>query len=113
MATLLLTAAGSALGEFVAGPIGAAIGQAAGALGGALLQPGVSQQTRLHVGPRLTKIAGVLFLTTWHHYLGRARKAFVAGRRDKTSKFWRMTNELPFLAAIVMVMAVTTEFGHP
>lgn len=37
MATLLLSAAGSALGEFVAGPIGAIVGQAAGALGGALL----------------------------------------------------------------------------
>lgn len=59
MATLLLSAAGSALGEFVAGPIGAIVGQAAGALGGALLQPGPSAQARLHVGPRLTKIAGV------------------------------------------------------
>jgi putative membrane protein len=61
----------------------------------------------------LTKLAGVLFLLWWHHYLGRARKALADGRRDKTSKFWRATNELPFLAAIVMVMAVTTEFGHP
>ena len=61
----------------------------------------------------LTKIAGVLFLLWWHHYLGRARKALAAGRRDKSAKFWRRTNELPFIAAIVMVMAVTTEFGHP
>jgi putative membrane protein len=59
-----------------------------------------------------TKIVGILFLTGWHAYLSQARKAFVAGRRDRTSKFWRMTNELPFLAAIVMVIAVTTEFGR-
>ncbi|WP_243625913.1 CopD family protein [Phenylobacterium hankyongense] len=59
----------------------------------------------------VTKLAGVLFLTGWHHYLGRARKAFAAGRNTRSNRFWRMTNELPFLAAIVMVLAVTTEFG--
>jgi putative membrane protein len=60
----------------------------------------------------LAKLAGVVFLTWWHHYLGTARKGFVAGRRNKSAKFWRMTNELPFIAAIVMVLAVTTEFGR-
>ena len=59
----------------------------------------------------LTKLAGVLFLTGWHHYLGRARKAFAEGRNRRSNKFWRMTNELPFLAAIAMVFAVTLEFG--
>jgi putative membrane protein len=58
----------------------------------------------------LVKIAGIVFLASWHGFLARARKGFVAGRRDKTGKFWRMTNELPFLAAIVMVLAVTLEF---
>ncbi len=60
----------------------------------------------------LTKIAGIIFLTTWQFLLLRSYKGFVAGRRDRTGKFWRMTNELPFLAAIVMVIAVTTEFGN-
>jgi putative membrane protein len=60
----------------------------------------------------LTKIAGIVFMTSWHHVLSRARKGFVAGRRDRTAKFWRMTNELPFLAAVVMVLAVTTKFGN-
>jgi putative membrane protein len=60
----------------------------------------------------LAKLAGVLFLTGWHHYLGVARKAFAEGRNQRSGKFWRMTNELPFLAAIVMVLAVTTEFGR-
>ncbi len=59
----------------------------------------------------LVKLAGVLFLTTWHHYLGRARTALAAGRRDRSERFWRATNELPFLAAIVMILAITTKFS--
>jgi putative membrane protein len=60
----------------------------------------------------IAKLAGVLFLTGWHHYLGLARKAFVAGRNSRSNRYWRAVNELPFLAAIVMVLAVTTEFGR-
>jgi putative membrane protein len=56
------------------------------------------------------KLAGVLFLSGWHGFLAGARKKFVAGTNTRSEKFWRMTNELPFLAAIVMVLAVTTEF---
>ena len=59
----------------------------------------------------LTKLAGVLFLTWWHHYLGTARRAFAEARNLRSARFWRMTNELPFLAAVVMVLAVTLEFG--
>ncbi len=60
----------------------------------------------------LTKIAGIVFITGWHAFLQISYSGFAAGRRDRTGKFWRMTNELPFLAAIVMVIAVTTEFGN-
>lgn len=60
----------------------------------------------------LVKLAGVLFLTGWHHYLAISRKVFAAGRNRHSDRFWRATNELPFLAAIVMVLAVTTEFGR-
>jgi len=59
----------------------------------------------------LVKIAGILFLTVWHHYLALARKRFEKDENRRSEKFWRMTNELPFLAAIAMVLAVTTEFG--
>ena len=59
----------------------------------------------------LVKLAGVLFLTGWHHYLGRARAALAEGRRDRSERFWRMTNEVPFLVAIVMILAVTTKFA--
>ncbi|HEY3797919.1 MAG TPA: CopD family protein [Caulobacteraceae bacterium] len=58
----------------------------------------------------LTKLAGVLFLTWWHHYLGVARTKIAAGQRPHTERFWRMTNELPFLAAIVMIIAIVTKF---
>jgi putative membrane protein len=58
----------------------------------------------------LVKLAGVVFLTAWHMYLGRARKSFLEGRNQRSERYWRMVNELPFIAAIIMVLAVTTEF---
>jgi len=65
----------------------------------------------LHQPWMIAKIAGIVFLTWWHHYLATSRKRLAAGTSTKSEKFWRATNELPFLAAIVMVIAVTTEFG--
>ena len=41
----------------------------------------------------------------------RGRKAFMVGTNKRPEKFWRAVNELPFLAAIAMVLAVTLEFG--
>jgi protoporphyrinogen IX oxidase len=58
----------------------------------------------------LTKLVGVVFLSGWHGFLAGARKKFAAGTQVRSEKFWRMSNELPFLAAVVMVLAVTTEF---
>lgn len=65
----------------------------------------------LHTPWMLAKLAGVLFLSGWHHYLAIARKRLAAGARTRSERYWRMTNELPFLAAIVMVLAVTLEIG--
>jgi len=59
----------------------------------------------------ITKLAGVVFMIGWHHFLGASRKRFAAGINQRSARFWKMTNELPFLAAIIMVIAVTTEFG--
>ena len=59
----------------------------------------------------LTKLAGVIFLTVWQGYLAIAANRFASGSNTRSEKFWRMTNELPFLAAILMVLAVTVEFG--
>ena len=61
----------------------------------------------------IAKLAGVFFLFAWHGFLSKARKRFEAGTNIRSEKFWRATNELPFLAAIIMVIAVTTEFGRP
>ena len=60
----------------------------------------------------VTKLLGVVFLLGWHGFLAGARRAFAEGRNQRSGKFWRMTNELPFIAAIVMVLSVTLEFGH-
>ena len=69
--------------------------------------PGVMLQPWL-----LTKLVGGVFQTGWHHFLAVARKRFAKGTNTRSEKFWRLTNELPFVAAIVMVIAVTTEFGR-
>jgi putative membrane protein len=58
----------------------------------------------------LAKLSGVVFLTVWHQFLGRGLRAFARGNNSRSEKFWRATNELPFLAAIVMVLSVTTKF---
>ena len=58
----------------------------------------------------IAKIAGILFLTGWHHYLAKAGKRFAAGTNQRSERYWRMTNELPFIAAIVMVLSVTLEW---
>jgi putative membrane protein len=59
----------------------------------------------------ILKLFGVAFLVTWHLYLGRARVILSRGLRPRSTKFWRMTNELPMLAAIVIVLSVTTKFA--
>lgn len=59
----------------------------------------------------VVKLLGVVFLFGFHGFLARARKTFAAGQNRRPDKFWRMVNELPFVAAIVMVLAVTLEFG--
>jgi putative membrane protein len=71
---------------------------------------GLHDASFLHTPWMITKIVGIVFLTWWHHFLGRGRKRFAAGTNTRSEKFWRAVNELPFLAAIVMVIAVTTEF---
>lgn len=59
----------------------------------------------------LTKLAGILFLSGWHGFLSGARRAFAENRNKRSERFWRMTNELPFIAVIVIVLSVTTKFG--
>ncbi len=58
----------------------------------------------------ITKLVGVVLLAGWHGFLAGERKKIAAGSSTKTGRFWRMTNEIPFLLAIVMVLSVTTEW---
>ena len=37
-------------------------------------------------------------------------RQIAAGERPRTAKFWRATNEIPFLVAVIVVLAVTLEF---
>ncbi len=59
----------------------------------------------------LTKLSGAVVLTAWHLFLGRSRRAFAAGLNTRSERFWRAANEVPFVLAIIMVLAVTTKFG--
>ena len=58
----------------------------------------------------VTKLVGVFLLAGWHGFLAGERKKIAAGTSTKTGRFWRMTNEIPFVLAIIMVLSVTTEW---
>lgn len=64
----------------------------------------------LHEPWMVVKLTGVLLVTAWHHELAVARKRFLQGRNTRSERYWRISNEAPFLLAIVMVLSVTTEF---
>jgi putative membrane protein len=59
----------------------------------------------------LIKLLGVAFLIWWHHFLIVERKRIAARTSTRSERFWRATNELPFLAAIIIILAVTTKFA--
>ncbi|MEQ7153619.1 CopD family protein [Brevundimonas aurifodinae] len=56
------------------------------------------------------KLVGVFLLLGWHGFLVAERKRISAGISTRTSKFWRMTNEVPFVLAVLMVLSVTLEW---
>lgn len=57
-----------------------------------------------------TKLLGVVALSGWHGFLAGEFRRVQAGTSTRSGRFWRMTNEIPFLLAIVMVLSVTTEW---
>ena len=58
----------------------------------------------------VAKLAGVIALSGWHGFLAGELKRIHAGTSTRTGRFWRMTNEIPFVIAIVMVLSVTTQW---
>jgi putative membrane protein len=58
----------------------------------------------------IAKLSGVVLLSGWHGFLSAQRKKIAVGASNYSGKFWRMTNEIPFVLAVVMVLSVTTEW---
>ncbi len=58
----------------------------------------------------IAKLIGVVLLFGWHGYLSAERKRIAAGTSTRSGRFWRMTNEIPFVLAIIMVLSVTLEW---
>lgn len=54
----------------------------------------------------LTKLALVLGLSGYHGFLSRWRRDFVAGRNQRSSRFYRLANEIPTLMTIPIVLLV-------
>lgn len=57
-----------------------------------------------------TKLVAVIGLSGWHGFLAGELRRIHAGTSTRSAKFWRMTNEVPFLIAIVAVLSVTVEW---
>ncbi|QDC07999.1 protoporphyrinogen oxidase HemJ [Oceanicola sp. D3] len=53
-----------------------------------------------------TKLAGILGLTWFHHWLGKRRKDFVAGTNSVSGRTYRMMNEVPTLLLVVIVVSI-------
>ncbi len=82
-------------------------------LGGTLI--GVDMQ---RLGPAfwdkpwfIVKMIGVIALFGWHGFLAASRRAFAENRNTRSERFWRMSNELPFIIAIIIVLSATTKYG--
>lgn len=58
----------------------------------------------------ITKLVALVGLYGWHGFLSASRRKFEAGQNTRSEKFWRATNEIPFLLAIIIVISVTTKF---
>jgi putative membrane protein len=52
------------------------------------------------------KLAAVGFLTWFHHWLGRRRKDLSAGRNRVSARTFRLMNEAPTVALVIIVVMV-------
>ncbi len=59
----------------------------------------------------ILKLAFVFILFGFHGFLSKTRKRFAAGERPKTEKYFRVTNEVPaILTVIIVILAVVEPF---
>lgn len=58
----------------------------------------------------IAKLLGVVALSAWHGFLAGEFRRIQAGTSVRSGRFWRMTNEIPFLIAVVIVLSATTEW---
>ncbi|MFD1913642.1 protoporphyrinogen oxidase HemJ [Halodurantibacterium flavum] len=57
-----------------------------------------------------SKGGAVIAMTLFHHWLGRRRKDFAAGRNRLDGRRYRMMNEVPTLLLVVIVLSVVIKF---
>ncbi len=69
----------------------------------------ISPMVDWHAGWIYVKLALVAVLTWFHHAMGLWRKDFVAGRNQRPARFFRLMNEVPTLAMIVIVIMVVVK----
>ena len=55
------------------------------------------------------KLLLVLGLSGYHGYLSAEGRRLAKGERRRTERYWRLMSEVPFLAAIVIVLLATVE----
>lgn len=58
----------------------------------------------------VVKELGIVGITGDHHFLAVRFKKLQRGEPIGTESFWRKINEVPFVLAIIMVLAVTLQF---
>ena len=66
-----------------------------------IANPAILSQGWFHV-----KLTLVVVISAVHGFYAASRKKFEKGERPRTEKFWRIMNEVPFLAMIVIVIMV-------
>lgn len=66
-----------------------------------IANPAILEQGWFHV-----KLAFVVLVSAIHGFYASSRRKFEKGERPRTEKFWRIMNEVPFLALIVIVVMV-------
>jgi putative membrane protein len=66
-----------------------------------IANPAILNEGWFHV-----KLAFVVAISAVHGFYAASRRKFEKGERPRSEKFWRIMNEVPFLALIVIVVMV-------